>query len=489
MTVSKAKTFRNILYTSLGKGLMLVCTGVTSLVVAQKLSASDYGVIGFAGIIIGFLGQFSDIGVGSAIIRRPELHRRDLDTGFTLKIVLSIAAFLLALLVAPFSHHFFDHPATANVIRILALNFLISIIGFAPQMILTREMNYRALTAPAVAGAAVQSILAVSLVLAGWSYWAVVAANIGATLTGGMILQFTKRVPIRLSIDWAVARSYLRFGIPLFGSGVLIFMIFNLDNFLVGAYMGSAKLGYYALAFTWGGFICGFLYSTVNNVLFPAFSSIQSDAVAVRRWYLKTVELVAFVAVVANATLFANAHWFLVTFLGKGTDKWIPATVALQILCVHGIVRAITEALGPCLYACGWSMTILRATVVAGSIEVVLLLAALRSGRVELVACVVLVAYTSQMFIYLPFLRREYSIAFIDLIAKVWPVVPAFGLGWLITTLLPASFGSTFLTLCIRLLFTAVIVAMTHGILSRFRCFHEVSEMISQNFAQSVTQS
>ena len=97
----------------------------------------------------------------------------------------------------------------------------------------------------------------------------------------------------------------------MFGTGVFVFLIFNLDNFLVGAFMGSAQLGYYALAFAWGSFICGLLSSTVNTVLYPAFSAIQNDTVAVRRWYLKAVELVTFIAVVANAALFVNAHFFL----------------------------------------------------------------------------------------------------------------------------------------------------------------------------------
>ena len=75
MTISKAKTFRNVIYTSLTKGATLVCIAVTSSVVARNLSPSDYGVVGFAAIIIGFLAHFSDVGVGSAAIRRPTLDQ------------------------------------------------------------------------------------------------------------------------------------------------------------------------------------------------------------------------------------------------------------------------------------------------------------------------------------------------------------------------------------------------------------------------------
>ena len=62
----------------------------------------------------------------------------------------------------------------------------------------------------------------------------------------------------------------------------------------------------------------------MNNVLLPAFAEIQLDLAAMRRGYLKTVGLAGFVAVVANTALLVNAHYFLTTFLGKGTENGYP---------------------------------------------------------------------------------------------------------------------------------------------------------------------
>jgi O-antigen/teichoic acid export membrane protein len=248
--------------------------------------------------------------------------------------------------------------------------------------------------------------------------------------------------------------------------------------------MGSAKLGYYALAFTWGSFVCGLLYGTVNNAMFPAFSAIQDDTAAMRRWYLKTVDMVGFVAVVVNTALLANVHFFLVTFLGKGTDKWVPATVALQILCVYGILRTITEPIGNCIMARGRTKILLHANALAGAVELVLILLVLRSGRIELVAAAVLVAYASAAIALLPFLRREFVIGIGDIAAQIWPVGPALVVGCLVTSLLPASLGSTIITLAGRGLITASVVALTHGLCTRFRCFHEAGGMISQSLAR-----
>ena len=91
---SKAKIFQNVIYTGLTKGTTVICMAITSMVVARNLSPSDYGVVAFAGIIIGFLAHFSDLGVGNAAIRRSSLDQRSLQTAFTLKIILRIGAFL-----------------------------------------------------------------------------------------------------------------------------------------------------------------------------------------------------------------------------------------------------------------------------------------------------------------------------------------------------------------------------------------------------------
>lgn len=484
MATSKRTIFHNILYAGLTKGTVLVCIALTGSIVARTLTPWDYGVIGFASTIIGFLNHFSDVGLGSAAIRHPSLSVPSLRTAFTLKIMLGCAAFLAAYMIAPFAHRFFQHPATGNVVRVLAVDFLINTIGFMPMVTLVREQNYRALMIPGISSAIARCILVIVLILLGWTYWAVVFADVGATLMSAIALQFVRKIPFGVNFDRADAAEYLRFGGPLLGSGVLVFVIFNLDNFLVGSVMGSTQLGYYALAFTWGSFICGVLYDSLHSVLFPAFAEIQLDLAAMKRGYLKTLGLAGVASVVVNTALLANAHFFLITFLGKGSDKWAPATLSFEILCFYGILRSITEPIASCIMALGHTKTLLRAIILAGSVEVLLLLLALRTRRIESVAVVVLFAYAIQFIVYLPFLRRKLGVSVGDIAAQLWPLIPALAGAYLMTTLLPHSLGSTLLTLAIRVLFTALVAVFIHGVFTRFRLFQEANGMIMQSLAR-----
>ncbi len=203
-----------------------------------------------------------------------------------------------------------------------------------------------------------------------------------------------------------------------------------------------------------------------------------------RRGYLKTVGLAGFVAVVANTALLTNAHYFLTTFLGKGTDKWVPATAALEILCFYGILRSITEPIGSCIMALGQTSILLRATVLAGTVEVLLLLVALRTGRIEAIAAVVLFSYLLQAAVYLPFLRRKLAVNVQDIAAQLWPLIPTMAVAYWITSFLPSSLGDTFVTLAFRASFTALVAALVHGLCTRFRFFQEATGIIMQSLVR-----
>ncbi len=486
MHISKAQTFRNVIYSSLMKGTVLVCQLLASTVVARNLSVADVGVVGFANVIIGFLAHFGDCGVLNGAIRRPQMQRGNLETAFTLKVILSTGAFGAAMLVAPFAWHFCDHPAAANVTRFLALNFLVSTIGFLPLVQLTREMNYRALVIPGVINAVVRAALAITLVKCGWKFWAVAMADVGANLAGGIATQCVRKIPLAFRFDREEMRKLLGFGLPLLGTGLLAFLTLNLANLMISSAMGIAQLGYYTLAFNWGTFIYGLLTDTVNNVLFPTFAAIQHDREKMRRWYLKTVDLMAFLAVVINTALMANAHSFLVIFLGKGSDKWLPAATTLQILCCYGILCAVTAPIGNCLMARGQSRTLFRACLLAGAVQLPLLLLVLPSHKIAWVAWVMIGSFVTQAFVYMPALRREFGISPADLVRQMWPVAPALAAGWWATHLLFQYTDGTMFALAGRGLFTVTVTALVHGICTGFRCFQEAWELTFQKFANNI---
>jgi O-antigen/teichoic acid export membrane protein len=460
-------TLANIGYNAIAKVMTMAVTMVTSAILARNLSASDFGVVGIAMSVIGLFQRFSDIGINSSLIQRRALDKKVLETAQTLNLILVGALFLCALIFGPFTGSAFKSPAVPRVISVLAFGLLISTFGFLPSALLAREMKFAKLRVPSVGGTLVRGLVAVGCALAGWSYWSLVAGNLAGSFAMAVLLRIVRPVKAKLRVYRDNAKQLLLFGLPLWGSGLLVFAVFNLDNFVIGSVIGTTMLGYYTVAMTWSTFISGTLYETVHSVLFPRFSQIQLDRAYLTELYYRSLRVIMFISVMANAALFSVAGGFLVTILGKGTPRWLPSLGPLQILCVYGALRASIEPVGPVIMALGRTKLFLWANLIPALIEICFLPWIALKWGLRGVAGLVCVAYGLQWIVYGPFLKRELGMGPSKLLKLAIPVSLAAISGVLVSRTIqlndPLSWGSILL----RSGVVCVVFSIVHEVLTR----------------------
>jgi len=270
----------------------------------------------------------------------------------------------------------------------------------------------------------------------------------------------------RLDVDTSV--ELLRYGAPLFGSTLLAFLLFNVDNFMIGSRMGAKELGYYTIAFTWASFVCSTLSETVHSVLFPQFSRMQMNRADLAAMYCRSLRAVVFFAAMANAALFAVSDGFLFTVLGKGTPRWLPSLYPLQILCVYGAIRAAVEPIGNVIMALGRTNVLMRASLLAVIPQVCLLPIVIAKWGLPGVACLVCGAYGIQWVLYGPFLKRELGVGTRRILKLTTPALASAVSGVFVSKLIaladPLSWGSIVVRLiAVCLPFIVVHEALTRG--------------------------
>lgn len=475
----KAKTFVNIGYTAVAKVFAFIVSSAASIILARNLSSSDYGIVGFATIFIGFLSQFSDLGIGSAVIQKDNLDETGLYTGFTIKLILGTIICVLAFVLSPMAKLFFDNDAVGVVIKVLSFNFLLNSFVFLPNSLLTRELNYRKLSISNVCSSVFNSTISIILVLVGYKYWSIVIGNLSAGLANVLIINFLRPVRIRFCLDQRIASELTRFGGNVFFVGFLVYAVFNMDNFIIGTLKGARELGYYSVAFNWGSMICGILYGVVHSVLFPTFSAIQHDREGLKRNYLRVLEYIVFIGVLTNVTFFLVAHEFLFFILGRGTDKWLPALTAFRILCIYGIFRVFLEPVANVFFALGKPSILVKSNAITGSLELGLLYPAIVYFGIEGAAIVVTIAYTLNYLICFPFLKKELSINYGELWAVAKPTI--ISACAVIISIYPYS--KLFQPHSILFLFQGTFLcilsfAILHGVITKWRLVRETKSII-----------
>lgn len=474
----KAKTFSNVGYNSIAKVITLVFQAIGNIILTRTLTAADYGIVGFAMIFTAFLGQFSDLGIGSALIHRSELDDKALYTGFTVKFFLGIFICLAAWVAAPLATTLFDNPAVVDVIRILSLNFVINSFMFLPNVLLTKELNYKKISLYNTLTVFLQSTVAIILALNGFKFWSIVIANVSSAVFMVIIVNIIKPVRLRFMFNRAIADQLINYGGNIFLTGFIVFIIFNIDNFMIGSVAGATQLGYYALAFSWGAMMCNLLNSTILSVMFPTLSKMQGDKERIKNAYLRVLEYMCFIGILANMTLFVIAKDFLVHVLGHGTDKWLPALVALRIMCVYGIFRMLLEPVGSVIMALGKTEQLRKVTFLVAAIELIFIYPVLVYFGIEGVAVLVTFAYVSQFAMYYPFLKKELNITWSDLFVSVKPSLTAIVAILGLFLLFEASLGSSLVIMSLKIISCAAGYIVLYGLISKWKIQKEIYGML-----------
>lgn len=475
----KLKTLENIGYNAIARVVMFIFQAVANIILAQNLSSTDFGVYGFAMIFISFLSQFSDLGINSAAVQKAELDEKDLYTGFTIKAVLGLLIFTVSFLLAPLSEFFIDNKNVPNVMRLLSLNFLINSFAFLPTTLLTRDLDYRKLFLPQAGSAIINSSLSIVLASTGFQYWSIVLANIGSTIVFVIFINFVKPVKIKLSFKKDIASDFIRYGGNLFLSGLIVFAIFNTDNFIIGATKGSQALGYYALAFNWGSWICTVLAAVVLSVLFPTLTRMRQDKLRIKNAYLSVLEHVAFISVLMNALLLFVSREFLYLVLGHGTDKWLPALAALRILCIYGITRAFLEPVGSVILALGNTKQLLRAQIIMAIMEISLLYPALIYFDIAGVGIVVLVSYISAYLTLFKFIKQEVGLNIHELIRPLLPAVFSSIVATAVLWPIKDIFLLTLIGMTQKALSFLIIYCISYGFLTKWKTITEIKGLVA----------
>jgi len=474
----KAKTASNIIYNLLCRLVVFLLSFTTGIILARNLTSSDYGIVGFAMICIGFLQQFNNLGIGSAVVQKETIGERELYTAFTLKIILGLFAFALSFIWGSVSQKALANPAVKAVVVVLSTDFLISILGFLPSAILTRELKFKRLIIPQVGAQAIATAVAIATVYQGYRYWSIVFSNLASSLAWAVIVFILRPVSLKIKWDLKAAKELLKFGSHLFFAGLMAFLLGNADNFVIGAEMGAAMLGFYAIAFDWSTKMPRFLGSVVQNVVFSTFARVQRDTDRLRRGYLAILEYASLGGILVNVLLLLLSQDVLILVLGGGTKKWLPALSTLRILCAYGALRVVIEPVLSTVTAIGKPSLIFKANALAAALQVACLYPAVRYFGIEGVALTVTFSYAVQFLIYFPALRREMDLPYSLVFRSVYPavvsgcVLAAFGFT------LDRFMNTSWLSLAIKLSIGCSIYLGTYGCATRWKMLQDAKEII-----------
>src|SRR5699024_4357208 len=331
-----SKTFRGMFWMLSGKGSQAILQFIVMIVLARLLSPSDFGIVNAATVVITFTTVFSMVGVGPALIQRPELSKSHIRTGFTLTILLSILFTTLLYFGSNIIASFFHMDKLHIVLKAMSVIFLLKGLSIVSESLIQRQLKFRSFASIEVISYTVYGFVGVSCAFMGLDYWSLVYAQISQNLIKTILLISLERHNMKPQLHWESAKELL-----FFGGGFTIARLSNqfalqADNLVVGRWLGSSALGLYGRAYQLMIMPTNLFGQVMDKVLFPAMARIQNKQNQLSKSYRVGITAVAFFTIPVGILMCLLSKEIVLILFG---EKWLNLTPPLQVLSLGLVFR------------------------------------------------------------------------------------------------------------------------------------------------------
>ena len=404
-------------YSSYVGGRLLVLA--STAILARLLAPAEFGLVALALIFIALLETASDLGLSQALVIVRESVLDHASSVFTLSVMIGAALSCVTAAIAPLAALFFDEPALVGLLPVLGATFLLRSLGATHYALAQRRIDFRSRTAAELAEVTVRGFTGIGLALAGFGAWSLVLGYLAGTIALTAVLWTL--VPWRpsLRLRRRHIRELWRFGGALTALDVIAAAIANVDYAFIGRVLGPASLGLYSLGFRLPELMILNLSVVAGQVLFPAFATLDREALGPA--FLLSLRYTLMVGVPAAAGLAILAEPLTLTLFG---EQWRGAIPATQVLALYAIGVAVGIPAGSAYKALGRVKILLGLAVPRAALLVAALVLFTGQGIVAVAVCQAAVAGAFAA-VGIALARRLLAVAPSRLWAAAWPSLAA----------------------------------------------------------------
>ncbi len=343
MTTLKQSATSGVKWSAISQAGRQITQLATTIVLARLLSPSDFGLMGMATVVIGFVALFKDLGTAAAVIQRKEPSENLLSSIFWINAVFGLAAMAALFTLAPLVADLFQEPRLTPMLQWLSLTFFFSGLSILQQALLERNLAFRTLAKVEIGAVVLGAIVGVGSALAGAGVWSLVYQSLTVVTVTTVLLWMSARWIPRFVLSWAEVRSISSYSLNLTAFNTFNYFSRNADYFLIGRFLGAQALGYYTLAYRILLYPLQSVSAVIGRVTFPLYAQLQDDNPRFRRVYLRIARVIAALTFPMMLGLWVVAGPFVLTLFGA---QWSPVIALLIIFIPVSMAQSIITTVG-----------------------------------------------------------------------------------------------------------------------------------------------
>lgn len=309
------------------------------LIVANLLVPEDYAAVTILVAFVAICNVFVDSGFSAALIRRKEAGGKEFTSVFFFNILVAVALYLILLCITPWLASFYEMPVLRQIAPVIFLIIPANSLGIIQSTILTRELDFRALSRYTLTANLIASVVAVLLALAGLGFWALVGQRLVTPVIRTALLWMRSKWRPSGGPAFGRLRPMLGYSMRLMATDFVNSVYGNISQLFIGKLYTKAELGYFDQARKIKDMPVSSAISTIQGVTFPALSRLQDDEPKLRLTSHQVIMVMNFILFPAMVGLIAVAPDMFSVLLKA---DWQPTVPLFQILCISGIFAPLS---------------------------------------------------------------------------------------------------------------------------------------------------
>ncbi|MGH1577974.1 oligosaccharide flippase family protein [Planktotalea sp.] len=269
----RARALRSSVLTVGGFGAAQVFRLASNLILTRLLFPEAFGMMALVLVFIQGLYQFSDVGVGPAIMQSKRGDDpRFLNTAWTIQAGRGVLLWLAACALSYPMALFYDEPQLMQLLPVAALTLIIQGVNPTRLMLANRNLQLGRATMIDVVTQLSGIISAVVLAYLTQSVWSLVLSSIVSALVQ-LVLYWKYLEGERERFEWEreAAHELINFGKWIFLSTVAGFLFSQSDKMLLGKFLPLDQFGVYNIGFFLASFPLLLGVSVTHKLLIPLY--------------------------------------------------------------------------------------------------------------------------------------------------------------------------------------------------------------------------
>ena len=327
-----SKTIRNnIAWSMLERFGTVGVQFLIQLILARLLNPDDYGLCAILLVFVNIFTLLVDSGLPIALVQNKCFSQRDYSSVFYTVLGMSIVAYAIIYVSAPFCAIFFENPMITSTLRLMSISIIFGSINSVQVAYIKHNMLFKTQFIANTISITLSAVISIYMAINGLGVWAIVAQY----LIGRVVVTLLLSIMLTWRPTWEFSYSRLKslfsYGWKLMATNFLSLAVSDIYTALIGKMYTSDRLGVYDTGTKIPTTISNSMTMSIGAVLFPLFSKHQDDKAALKYYLGRSNIITSFFVFPLMFSMAACSDQIVMVVL---TEKWTAAIPFMQIACI-----------------------------------------------------------------------------------------------------------------------------------------------------------